>query len=52
MWGSDSPNISFGSSSGTVRRPAATRVALPNEIALRILGAKGVGGVARRAQFR
>ncbi len=34
------------------RGGAATRIALPNEIALRLLEAKGVGGVARRVRFR
>ncbi len=52
MWGSDIPNISFGRSSGTVRGPAATRIAPRNEIALRLVEAKGVGGVARRVRFR
>ncbi len=52
MWGSDIPNISFRHSSGTVRGPAATRIALPNQIALRLLEVKGVGGVARRVRFR
>jgi len=30
MWGSDTPNISFGRSSGTVRGPAAMRIAPRN----------------------
>ncbi len=45
MWDPDTPNISFGRSSGTVRGPAATRIVLRNEIALLLLGAKGVGVV-------
>ena len=52
MWAPDTPNISFGRSSGTVRGPAATRIAPRNEIALRLLEAKGVGGVASRVRFR
>ncbi len=55
MWAPDTPNISFGRSSGTVRGPGAMRIAPRNEIALRLLGllgAKGVGGVARRVRFR
>ncbi len=34
------------------RGGAATRIALPNEIALRLMEAKGVGGVAMRVRFR
>ncbi len=34
------------------RSAAATLIAAPNQIALRLLEAKGVGGVARRVRFR
>ncbi len=42
MWGSDIPNISFRRLSGTVRGPAATRIAPRNEIALRLWGRRAL----------
>ncbi len=44
MWAPDTPNISFRRSSGTVRGAAATCIAPPNQIALRLLWTKGVDG--------
>lgn len=42
MWAPDTPSISFGRSSGTVRGPAATRIAPRNQIALRLLGRRAL----------
>jgi hypothetical protein len=52
MWAPDTLNISFRRLSGTVRGAAATCIAPPNQIALRLLEAKGVGGVVRRMRVR